>query len=661
MLKTARIFSFAAMSLASLALPHMAHGAQPKCVQQTGKIVTRCDVHNIDDESLKADYFAERAHFTPGSNKPTIGLALSGGGTKAGMFSHGVLHGLHDANVLKHVDAISSVSGGGYAAYWYFSKLLESSRDPSFNINQIFDDCLPYYWVQFGTDEHNKAAMDAAVRRPPTPNMGICDNASHFRVKGTSGVDDPFRWQAHLVRWPDVFQREPTYLDGGWQNRPEGPIRDGIAKAILIEPLGGKSEIPLLYQHGIERTWGLNPLPRDPLLVANNKKHKAGERINWRYSNADWSAPSVLGVPMPHVDEKTTQWSQLRKLYDANTDGRTLPLWIVNTNDGDKGEDNTSKIFEITPFGYGTSNPRFPGYRNVTPDRTLSFSNLSTSVRAAAGFADAQGLEHAQLRTFIKRVAKIFPGAEWGIDTNVVTADGQYHKVHLSDGGGADNLGLYSLLKRGLDDIIIVDTAADGAGAMDDLCAIKRALGTDLKLEFPALNKFEDVCGEKSKLVYNVSAWKNPVVKGTAKWMGPDHKERRVSNLWLIKAAWDERAVAAAFTHPETCGSAPGQINCLLAVFYGHNTMVRGGKDQFMLFPQLSTVQTTANSSSYLFWGFRELGRMVGSNLKVNSAGRIELRVEEQCKQVALPTSKKGHNRPEVNRFKAPTSCDTTL
>ena len=53
MLKTARIFSFAAMSLASLALPHMAHGAQPKCVQQTGKIVTRCDVHNIDDESLK--------------------------------------------------------------------------------------------------------------------------------------------------------------------------------------------------------------------------------------------------------------------------------------------------------------------------------------------------------------------------------------------------------------------------------------------------------------------------------------------------------------------------------------------------------------------------------------------------------------------------------
>ncbi len=64
-----------------------------------------------------------------------------------------------------------------------------------------------------------------------------------------------------------------------------------------------------------------------------------------------------------------------------------------------------------------------------------------------------------------------------------------------------------------------------------------------------------------------------------------------------------------------------------------------------MLFPQLSTVQTTANSSSYLFWGFRELGRMVGSNLKVNSAGRIELRVEEQCKQVAHPLAKKGHNR----------------
>ena len=40
--------------------------------------------------------------------KPKIGLALSGGGTKAAVFAHGVLHGLNDAGVLPHVDVISN-------------------------------------------------------------------------------------------------------------------------------------------------------------------------------------------------------------------------------------------------------------------------------------------------------------------------------------------------------------------------------------------------------------------------------------------------------------------------------------------------------------------------------------------------------------------------
>ncbi|MBV6272412.1 hypothetical protein KVP09_05720 [Alcaligenaceae bacterium CGII-47] len=72
---------------------------------------------------------------------------------------------------------------------------------------------------------------------------------------------------------------------------------------------------------------------------------------------------------------------------------------------------------------------------------------------------------------------------------------------------------------------------------------------------------------------YRPSGSKQPIIGLTLSGGGTkDGQPTRISRIWLIKAAWDERAVAAAYTHPETCGSEIGQINCLLAVFYGHNT-----------------------------------------------------------------------------------------
>lgn len=43
-----------------------------------------------------------------------VGLSLSGGGVRSSTFNLGVLQGLHQAGVLRHVDYLSTVSGGGY-------------------------------------------------------------------------------------------------------------------------------------------------------------------------------------------------------------------------------------------------------------------------------------------------------------------------------------------------------------------------------------------------------------------------------------------------------------------------------------------------------------------------------------------------------------------
>lgn len=54
------------------------------------------------------------------------GLALSGGGIRSGSYSIGVMKALFDAGIIDNVDAISTVSGGGFAAYWAFGKQLKA-------------------------------------------------------------------------------------------------------------------------------------------------------------------------------------------------------------------------------------------------------------------------------------------------------------------------------------------------------------------------------------------------------------------------------------------------------------------------------------------------------------------------------------------------------
>jgi GNAT superfamily N-acetyltransferase len=48
-----------------------------------------------------------------------VGLAFSGGGIRSATFNLGVLKGLHELGVLKHVDYLSTVSGGGYIGAWW--------------------------------------------------------------------------------------------------------------------------------------------------------------------------------------------------------------------------------------------------------------------------------------------------------------------------------------------------------------------------------------------------------------------------------------------------------------------------------------------------------------------------------------------------------------
>ena len=69
----------------------------------------------VDDDTALADerYGALKQHI--------VGLAFSGGGIRSGTFAIGFLQGLAGLHLLKRIDYLSTVSGGGYAGGWLAS------------------------------------------------------------------------------------------------------------------------------------------------------------------------------------------------------------------------------------------------------------------------------------------------------------------------------------------------------------------------------------------------------------------------------------------------------------------------------------------------------------------------------------------------------------
>jgi hypothetical protein len=77
-----------------------------------------------DFEPVRAaehDWLARRRHAAdlPAPGDDLVGLAFSGGGIRSAVFNLGVLQALEAGGVLRHVDYLSSVSGGGYVASCY--------------------------------------------------------------------------------------------------------------------------------------------------------------------------------------------------------------------------------------------------------------------------------------------------------------------------------------------------------------------------------------------------------------------------------------------------------------------------------------------------------------------------------------------------------------
>ncbi|WP_174910179.1 patatin-like phospholipase family protein [Burkholderia diffusa] len=591
----------------------LAQSAAGQCLSK-GNPSTFCPPDIASSSPLQRAAFFSFEH--PGKTAPQLGLALSGGGTRAGYFAHGVFQGLNDAHILDHVDIISSVSGGGYAAYWYFERRYAAAAK-SQDFHGIFADCFPAWLANGGSGAIPLQAIAAAQKKANDKRLtSVCefDNSTHY-LPG-----DPYRWQAYLARYPNLFAEHPTSITGDAQeHRFHDTLTTDRALSLLLKAarLTDKNTetVGKWYEQGIDRVWGNEPSPR------------TGNYLDAR------------GVEIAHAwdisfSNKLTSFHQLQNFTIKNS---SAPLWILNTKTG-KATVNPepSSIFEITPFSYGSEKTGF-AYGTMPV-------NLLEAVRLSAAFMDAQGVvDGSKNKGRLKFMNTVIPGAAtWGRDIDLPRLSDT--SIHLSDGGSEENLGLYSLVRRGVPNIIIVDGEQDPAGQLESLCRVKEGLAVQGQiLSIENLIKLDDVCGPSPdglKRGYNTSEWLNPIMHGYIHRNAAPPQEKPIQ-IWYVKLGWDQLAYRAALTSGK-CENSPSDVSCFLTMFYGENSSVVDKLDGYMLFPQIDTVGMTVRASSYFFWAYRELGREAGRRLVWNTKTHQLASTTPECKQLPYRLTGRG-------------------
>jgi hypothetical protein len=633
----------------------------------------------------------------------TIGLALAGGGTKAADFSLGVIQGLDEKGIMSDVDVISTVSGGSYAGLWYFAR---HWLDHEYAVNQvIYKDCLPSNYASKLEDKSRLSLLE------------VCPSFNHTNYEPSN--DDIYRYQNYLRGYQDIFssgtdifgRKAFNYQFANEPSRMTNDIGQLVTKSLgasvlnIIPNIVFDWEIPIspsriAYGHGIARTFGATP--------PSCKENGCGDERNLDPDSKSESFRAEGDIS----PVKKFSFKDLQSL----TEQHKLPLWIINSTAGEDRSpwDFTAQaepektVFEFTPYGYGSG---IYSYH----EGVLSDINPLDAVKSSAAFLDSQ-----QKSTFSLLVRKLFVAPlmdvltlNWGrsyINPNVSSATVAFHHmlpwplyylhrfnagsdsafIHLSDGGQSENLGAYSLVRRGVDTLIISDHAYDRGGRMGDVCRLKNELHkVGYSLVLPGLADLDKVCSDK-KEGYDIFHWQHPVMLGCIV-ANSDHQDcKELPNHWdresgkyfarvfIIKPAFANDELSEALQNvsiaarksdkegaefvrniclaqqgfkTKTPWKFEGGLSCEILLFTYNNGFAEenlNGKDDCPQFPQYSTVSMTLNSSPWMYGVSRELGYYYSRQLDwfyVNNTlntAHFSAALEYQAKNPMHPVSSPG-------------------
>ncbi len=434
---------------------------------------------------------------------PYLGIALSGGGPRSASFSIGVLKALFEEksdpggpSYLSRAHYLSTVSGGGYAAYWYFNQSLdvENWQTPDTPPYTPFVDC-PFF--------------DNA--RPDDRNDRQCQDAS----------DQRYRHQAHLREHTHLlFKDETSVLSHNLQLG----LKSYAGLGSLFYPITGFqallpafiTAIPHHFANTLfDWSWN-NSVFQDTYRSGIQRMYGKLEAVSSPTGNLYFSAPcdnkavlagAELGksscLKFEDINKRTTAyWSK-----DRSNKAQPFPIWIINTSGfagnsiWSTGHDKELEKhhYEFTPYGYGSGmfgyfsrgvlkyGNKGPGASTVYPEEIdpldtvnasgaaidafgLSSRNMEWAARFAAHMANFSlgiQLSNPVFGEKNRTHHRLLPVPFYYIDGKRDSADAP--KIYLTDGGHTDNLGLFALVRRGVRKILVFDATLDEKGRFHDL------------------------------------------------------------------------------------------------------------------------------------------------------------------------------------------------
>jgi hypothetical protein len=124
----------------------------------------------------------ERYALPEASDENLFGLALSGGGIRSATFALGVLQAMAARDLLKHVDYLSTVSGGGYigsSLLWWLSGLSGRKFGVGPYDKDVLEKSFPY-----GTDDPSKWRDRAGLAAGPKLLRNLKENGNYLTPGG---------------------------------------------------------------------------------------------------------------------------------------------------------------------------------------------------------------------------------------------------------------------------------------------------------------------------------------------------------------------------------------------------------------------------------------------------------------------------------------------
>ena len=241
-------------------------------------------------------------------------LALSGGGIRAAYYSIGAMKALYDAGWLQEVDVVSSVSGGGYAAYWLLSSEAAEIEGKPFGYTLLDDVNFVGTLCEVGVRANFVRWWSVAgafiTRRPVTlyhnaigRSFGLADSSGTLAMADLASItrseEVPY-WIVNTTRYGgsksrnNIFEITPFHMGtrdagGRWTDWSitarqatsiSGAATDSLRQKIT-DPLGNGDQELILWDGGRTENLGFYSaalrMPKE--LIVIDAEHDPGRKV----------------------------------------------------------------------------------------------------------------------------------------------------------------------------------------------------------------------------------------------------------------------------------------------------------------------------------------------------------------------------------------------